>query len=260
MKIGALVAMYGAKPLAMGQLISECQSRVAAKVGANFHPYELGQVHATIVSLGSLQTIVNENFEKYRGRRVLMDYDRLLAFLRQSGYLPFQVQLGGFRDRDYPFTSRNLRPYERSFAFRDGRAVMIGWPVRGAPIDDSNLSLVDLLRESRIYPNTLDRLRQAFQGFGFLHTYYQDTQDVDNDFYLRIGVYDSASIPEELGYELEVEIREFLSKVQPLMIEIGETSISLVFSENEMLPVESTSVLQISDRTVTSKVIAKFYA
>jgi hypothetical protein len=258
--MGDLVVLYGEKPIAFGQLISECQAQIASVAGPAFQPYDIRQVHATISNFGKLIALPTTSacFHEYRGQQVQMDFDGFLRFLRGGGCLPFQIQIGGFRDRDYPFTSRGLRPFDRSFSFRDNKAVVIGWPIRGIPNDTSNANALNLIHEARIYPNTLDQIRQALQTFGFRHRYYQNISDVDNDFYFRIGLYDQVSISEQMQDEIEHKLRQFLSKVQPLLVEIGMSEMSIVFSEKETLPPELTTAWAVSDPSVTADSIKSF--
>jgi len=258
--MGALVTLYGEKSIAFGQLISECQAQIASVVGPAFHPYDIRQVHATITSFGKLMPLPKTNgcFHEYSNHQVQMDFDGFLRFLRGGGCPPFQIQIGGFQDRDYPFTSRGRKPFERSFAFHDSKAVVIGWPIRGIPNNISNPSALNLIYEARIYPNSLDQFRQALQTFGFRHRYYQNISDVDNDFYFRIGLYDQDSISEQLQYEIERKLRHFLSKSQPLLLEFGMSEMYIVFSEYETLLPESTTAWVVTDPSVTADSIKSF--
>ena len=95
--------------------------------------------------------------------------------------------------------------------------------------------------------------------FGFLHRYYRRLEDVDNDFYFRIGLYDSASIPESKQRIIEQSIRQFLGDLEPVIIEIGLSDISLVFSDKETLPMDSTKVLPVSNPDVTADLIMHHY-
>src|SRR5689334_20479910 len=47
----ALVAFYGPKPIRVAELIWACQEQIAERLGSVFEPYDIAQVHATIVSL-----------------------------------------------------------------------------------------------------------------------------------------------------------------------------------------------------------------
>ena len=239
------------------QLIVNCQAEIASVAGSAFHPYEIRQVHSTIVGIeqAKASTILNAYFYEYRDKQVQMDFSGLLNFLRNGGGFPFQIQIGGFQQRDYPFASRGIRPYERSFAFQEGKAVVIGWPIRGLPITNLTPTTINLIHESRIYPNTLDKIRQAAQTFGFLHRYYQRPEDMDNDFYFRIGLFDSASFPEHLQLAAEYKIRQFLSDLEPAIIEVTLSDIYLAFSNNETLPLDSTKALSVSDPKVTADLI-----
>lgn len=254
--MGALVALYGEKPVAFKQLISECQDQIISVAGPIFQPYDIRQIHATITSFGRLWPLPETStyFHEYRGQRVQLDFDGFLRFFRGGACPPFQIQIGGFRDREYPFTSRGLKPFERSFAFRDGKAVVMGWPIR----DILNPSAPNLIHEARIYPNILDEFRQALQTFGFRHKYYQRIGDVDNDFYFRIGTYNQTSDSEQLQYEIEHKLRQFLSKSQPLLLEIERAQIYIVFSKYDTLELDSTTVWEISNPSITADSIMSF--
>jgi len=122
----------------------------------------------------------NRNFQKYRDKQVEMDLTGLLHFLRLGGRFPFHIQLGGFQDREYPFTSRGQNPYHRSFSIqKDNKVVLMGWPLHG-PLPNLALPRVtmsDWIQESRSYPNVLDELRRAFQSFNVLHRYHGTLTD-----------------------------------------------------------------------------------
>jgi hypothetical protein len=261
MKIGALVALYGEKSSILAQLISECQAQIVSVLGSAFHPYDVRQVHATIVGLGILNehSLINDAYYQYRGQQVPMDLDSLLRFLRGSGYLPLQIQIGGFQNRDYPFASRGLRPYERSFTLGGGVSVLMGWPIRGTPNNMFIESEADLIREARIYPNTLDEIRQAAQSFGILHRYYRNIGDVDNDFYFRIGLYDQANFSEEIRSEIEDKLCQYLGKIHPILIEVSLSDVYIVISESETYPVDSTMTYLVSDLKTTGDSIKSYY-
>ncbi|MBI3984304.1 hypothetical protein HY346_03320 [Candidatus Microgenomates bacterium] len=257
MNTGALVALYGDKPAKLVQFIADCQAEIVSVAGSAFHPYDIRQVHATIVGVeqATESTMVNAYFYEYRGKQVQMNFGDLLNFLRNSGCAPLQVQIGGFQQRDYPFVSHGAGPYERSFAFHGGKAVVIGWPIRGTPITNHTSTAINLIHESQIYPNTLDKIRQAVQTFGFLHRYYRRPEDVDNDFYFRVGLFDPESVPESMQSLIERTIRQFLSDLEPVVIEITLSDICLAFSDKETLPLDSTRLWSISDPNVTANSI-----
>ena len=92
------------------------------------------------------------------------------------------------------------------------------------------VNLINLLHESRIYPTKLDEIRQAAKGFGFLHRYYQHINDFDNDFYFRIGLFDSTSLSDEEQEAVENSIRQFLSDTPPITIEINQSDLYFAFT------------------------------
>src|ERR1700683_612945 len=104
-----LISLYGDKPKKLAALIAECQDLAARVVGSAFTRYDLRQIHATIIGLERREGTAagNANFSKHRGSEVTMDFDGFLTYLRRSAQIPFEVQIGGFANRDYPFTSRN---------------------------------------------------------------------------------------------------------------------------------------------------------
>lgn len=236
----SLVALYGAKNSELGELIRECQQHVLAIPHIRFRPYELAQVHATIISLERLnETNYNLNFFKYRNLKKPMDFDGLLQFIRGSNYFPFRIQLGGFADRDYSFTSREQRPFERSFQISQDKVVLMGWPLGGQLKNQS-------------YPNTLDEIRRALQKQNILHAYHQDNDDVDNDFYLRVGTVDPLSLTQETKRTLEAQIRTYLASYSPIILEITTSNVYIVSYTNNELPVGKTMTWSISDLTLTS--------
>src|SRR5262245_43314583 len=127
-----LVAFYGQKPNALADLIRECQQTIAARFGRSFQPYDMLQVHATILGLEPCpQSVNNRNLSLYRGELKEMDLAGFRAFLSGDGHLPFTVQLGGFQPADDYFESRGMTPYQRSFSIQGAFAVMMGWPFSG---------------------------------------------------------------------------------------------------------------------------------
>ena len=62
-----------------------------------------------------------------------MNLEGILDYLRRCGHFPLAVQVGGYGKRDYPFVSRQARPYERSFSIQGDKVVVMGWPIRGKP-------------------------------------------------------------------------------------------------------------------------------
>lgn len=266
-----LVALYGEKAPHVADWLEKCQTEVKSILGAIFQPYDVRQLHATLVGLERSGSS-NANFLLHRGKAVTMDLTGLLHFLRLGGRFPFQIQLGGFRDREYPFTSRGQNPYHRSFSLQKDKVVVMGWPLRGTPLNPAppRRTMTDwiqgvmlrllspAIQESRTYPPVLDDLRQSFQGFNILHSWHRALTDVDNDFYLRLGTIEPAPLDPAAQKKVEAKLRDHLSRT-PLVIEVGLAQVSFVAYEDESLPWESSESWPVGDGQVTGEFISTLY-
>ena len=256
-----LVAFYGKKSPEFATFITQYQNAVADALGSAFTAYDTDQVHATLVGLerqsGSRQD--NENFAKLRNRCVEMDLNGFLAYVRGCGYFPLKVQIGGFSERDYPFTSRQQRPYERSFSIQGDKVVVLGWPVRGEPLVMLPTTPEVFIQEGRNYPSTLDQLRQAVQRFGVLHGYHQELTAVDNDLFFRIGLIDLKSVPVRSLRSVEQRVRKQLSEKRPVILEVTLDTVFLAAYVDTALPVSSTQTWSVVDQTVDGQFVAGLY-
>lgn len=253
-----LVSLYRQKPKELVSLITRCQSAIAETPGIKFASSNLQQIHATIIGLEKVvgSSMHNLNLAKYRHQSGLMDICGFVDFLRASGQVLFQVQIGGFKNRDYPFTSRGQRPYDRSFLIQGNKAVMIGWPVQ-RQLCTSGSSSPNLLRDAQTYPSTLDHIRHAAQAFNICHTYHRAPTDIDNDFYFRIGlVAETDDLPRK---SLEGRIRELLSQTGPIIVDITVSDLCIAAYEDETLPSISTKVWLVQDTKLTSESIWSLY-
>jgi hypothetical protein len=255
-----LVSLYGDKNKDFAAAITQWQQVVTQAVGSAFTPYDVRQIHATITGLERHQApVYNSNFAKYRGREVSMDFAGLLAYLRSCGHFPFEVQIGGFANRDYPFTSRKTVPYERSFSVQGDKVVVMGWPVRGEPFSDTPATLAAQIHEARIYPPTLDLIRHAAQRFGILHGYHRSVTDVDNDLFFRIGLIDPKATTPVATSALESQVRHLYSTLRPLVIEIRLEDIYIAAYEDDKLPAPSTRIWSLADPQVTGSFVAGLF-
>lgn len=255
-----LVACYGPKPDGLGDLLRSWQERLDRSLrqigaGAVFRPYPLAQVHATVLGLERVSHagLHNRNMHEFRGQLRTMRLAELFAFILDSGHLPLDVQLGGFEDREYPFRSRGARPYHRLFSVQGRTAVVIGWPVRMA-------------REGRPrapdWPLTLEELRRSAQMFNVLHRWHRAPADVDNDFYLRLGLLEREPAASEREL-VENEMRRALGEAPPLTVGVGPSELALVAypAGEETLPVDKCEVVGLTDPRLRSEdFIAGLYA
>lgn len=252
-----LVSLYGDKHRDFAALIAECQQLAVQALGSAFSPYDVRQIHATIIGLERCRaSACNANFLKHRGKEVAMDFTGFLATLRACEQIPFEVQLGGFAPRDAPFTSRKAVPYERSFSVQGNKLVVMGWPVCGEPRPAPPAAPAVPRREARIYPPKLDLIRRTAQRYGILHAYHRAETDVDNDLFFRIGLVDPEAIAEPAIRALEHHARQLLSTRPPLVIRIRLEDIHVAAYEDERLPWSSTRTWSLADPSLTGGFIA----
>ena len=257
-----LVMFYGLKLPHFSMLIAECQERVRQILGDDFQPYRLEQVHATLISLEGVQGSpeMNLNFERYRGQHRRMNFHGLLDFIRTGGSFPFQVQIGGFRDLDYPFFSRGHRPYQRSFSIIGDKVVVMGWPIHRVALGLDCTKMLRLDREEYTYPSILEEIRRSLQKFNVLHTYHHVDTDVDNDFYFRIGLLPHLPLDDPRREQVEQDMRQFLSARKPIILDVTLSNVFVVSFEDNKVPPGSSQIWPISNTQITSTFISRLYS
>jgi len=237
-----IVAFYGEKPTPLTRLIGLCCEKVMGVLGKQFSPYEIEQMHATIVGIerapGSTQ--MNLNFQRYRNRAAEMDLPGFLEYLRSRAPIPFSTQIGGLSDRDYPFTSRGQRPYNRSFSIQGDKVVVMGWPQMGQTAQQSRFAETHTPYQPQFYPSTLNEIRLEAQAYGILHAYHREPSDVDNDFYFRIGVLNSPQLAVSTQCKLEADLRRLLATEDPTIIDVGLSDLYVASYDDDTLPLIST--------------------
>jgi len=246
-----IVALYGRKPKNLHALLTDCQSTVTEMLGSRFRKYDIDQIHGTLVGLEREEAepdrFINLNFKTCRDAEVHMDFGGLLNFLRDGGHLPLQLQIGGFRDRDYPFTSRDTRPFNRCFSLQGKTVVVVGWPVRGLPLTNAPSSLTASIQEMRLYPNTLDSMRRGAQRYGVLHSSHGKPEDTDNDFFFRIGMVDDpSSVDSALKTRVHDAMRKALGALPPLVLNVTLSDLHVVFYESKELPLATSTAYPLS--------------
>jgi hypothetical protein len=223
-----VVAYYGRKPPELLDFLVRVQARIGIALGGAFKPYEPQQIHATIVGLEGVlrrDQLLNQNFLTLRGQARAVSLSSVLDLLHDTELLPMEIQIGGFRPGvNYGFFSRGLSPNVRSFSLRNGIAVGIGWPVADGQ-----------------YPDTLDRLRRAFQNIHVLHKYHQSAGDVDNDLYFVLGRHSSKLNGASLE-GAEREIARYFS-ANPRVVPLRLEDLSVACYTDESLPMTATAVL-----------------
>jgi len=259
-----IVALYGEKSHDLSALLTQIQDAVEQTLGSRFRRYDIRQIHATLVGLERdelrAEGYLNRNFKIHRRVEVEMDFSSVMDYLRQVCRTPFQVQIGGFQDRDYPFTSRGERPFNRCFSIQGGNVVVIGWPRRGIPHTRLRSSTDTASEDATQYPNILHRIREGAQRHGVLHSYLRRPDDTDNDFFLRIGIVDDpGSVDSRASPLVYNATRGMLASLYPLVVNIGLPNMSLAFYESEELPLASTTAYALTDEHLDDAFIRHGY-
>jgi len=248
-----LVALYGPKTEPLATVLRACQRIVKVELGDDFEPYDLAQIHGTVVGFEQLpNSNWNWNFAKLRGRLEAIDIDGYLAHLRSSSKFPLSIQIGGFLRHEIPFVSRGQVPYERTFSIQGLKVVLIGWPTlrqleRGASkasgrqLEARQLS-GDVDARLTEYPTYLADIRRLAENFGILHQYHGSPAELDNDFYLRLGVLRMAIEPNRTRM-VEERLRHTLASWPPTLISVELSSLHVIAYEDEQLPSASSSIL-----------------
>ena len=238
-----VVAHYGQKSAPMADFIRRCQNELAKGLLAAFRPYEVDQVHATLMGLEGYRWhdgIVNRNFLERRNERRQMNLAAAIAFL-QSGSLPaIHIRIGGYKpDVDYGFTSQGQHPYLRSFSVHGEIAVAMGWPIAGDPI--------------------LDRLRRQFNKMNIWHKRHDTEVDIDNDFYFVLGRIDRRVVTDKQVIAVEDNLRQLLVATDPITIEMGRSSLSIVGYLDKQLPMTTSCAFPIDGAVIDAALLRDLY-
>ena len=110
-----VVAWYDELPDALVQLVARIHAVGTAFLGDAFAPRDPAQIHATVIGL----------------ERAAAPFDPgpLAAHLHAALAEPLTIQFGGFARGDRRMLSQGRPLHDRAFSARDGRVVLMGWPV-----------------------------------------------------------------------------------------------------------------------------------
>jgi hypothetical protein len=223
----SLVAFYGTKPSQLVDYLLWCQELLCAEVSVGFKPYEIDQIHATIVGIEGRYVAgqpANENFLQL-GLIRPMNLPGAIKFLHHASEIPFQCRLGGFRrGQEYGFRSFGRHPFERSFEIQDsGTVLVLGWPFVGETVSKA-----------------LFTLRQRLKSFNILHKYHMTQTEEDNDCYFVLGKVDIDSVNPS-GYESASRtIRGKIAASKPTLLTIDRDCLSFVCYTDRRLPTSSS--------------------
>lgn len=230
-----LAAYYGTKDANFSSLITDIQFKLGLSFGMDFSRYALEQVHCTIIGLEGRRSgnrILNSNYVELRRELCPMDLSEALSVVGEgSGLLPLNVRVGGFEEAAvYPFDSRGLSPFIRSFSMQGDFAVLMGWPIK-----------------DKRFPLSLNKLRRAFNSSNVLHKYHGRDDDIDNDFYFVLGRIDRNRMNEIVVQETQDEIRRFLATIDPLEIKLTREDLAVVGYTDTALPWNECRVFRLED-------------
>ena len=234
----SLVAFYGDKPMALTALIQQLQANLTNRLGKDFMPYELAQVHGTIIGcegVNTTQGVISKWYSDRRQETKYIDFLGLVNYL-QHQLPPLTVRIGGYdRRTEYNFRSRDRHLYERSWQLQSATnqiiPVLIGWSWQG---DGVSLEC--------------DRLRRQLQQFNLLHKYHATPNAIDNDFYLRLGTINRQLNP-ELAARIAAEMRDFLATQPPLLLPIDLSNLAFAQYQDLSLSPATTKIVSIVEIT-----------
>lgn len=244
----SLVAFYREKALELKALIQKLQACLTEhELIESFSPYELGQVHGTIIGCEGMKTksgVVNKKYSDRRQETRYIDIPGFIDYLQYQVNFPLHMRFGGYnREFDYNFLSRNQHPYLRSFQLQSTEdktiPVLIGWPWHNNTISWK-----------------IDNLRKDLQKFNLLHKYHEKLDDVDNDFYLRLGTIES-QLTIEASEIIATDIRNLLASRSALSIPIFLED--LAFAQYQDLSFNPATTKVISAAKITSSQLEALY-
>ncbi|WP_142107447.1 hypothetical protein [Pseudonocardia cypriaca] len=164
-----LVAFYGAKPASLDRTVRALQDAASSVLGTRFRPRAVDDVHATLMGL-------DQPAENGVAPHLAQAVRHLLDVLRSERVV---LQFGGFSPGERTITSRGRSLHDRTLGVVARQIVLIGWPVREAPLGRApSMRLADL--------------RYEFERYGFRHKYHAPGMGPDPDAYMVLGEVDDA--------------------------------------------------------------------
>jgi hypothetical protein len=230
-----LITLYGIKPLHFERFISSCQEILSDVLENTFTPYTVEQIHGTIISLAraSEDTLLNLEFYKANEKTLTMDILGFLREIKSHDFFPIKIRIGGFKGNDIPFLSKGQSPYRRSFSIQGEKAIVIGWPVSRNSTSDK-----------MTYSDVLGVIRNLGEKYNIKHMYNQ-SDFIDNEYYFRIGLAKDTTSAQKIHLAEKV-LRDYISEINPLTLELGISDIFIAGYQDETLPISSTKVLPIT--------------
>jgi hypothetical protein len=227
-RIITAVAFYGPKQSVFEAFLTAVQRILGERLGTQFRPYRLDQIHSTIIGLEGVPDqhsggVINERFRVATGSSAEMSFPLALEIFADRLAPPIGCVFGGYRPATpATFVSQGKHPYERMFAVRDNAYVLIGWP------------LISVINGISLKP--LDDLRREMNAANIWHRYHQSPVDIDNDLHLVLGHLDGSGHP---AIDLvERDVRAYMAD-HPCYVEVGVDQVSIVAADTPSLATAS---------------------
>jgi hypothetical protein len=241
-----IVSHYGGKSDNLTSLIKMIQDKLSENLLSSFRPYEISQVHGTIIGLEVTETtngFVSKWYLENKKKEKPIDFERLIAFLKDD-IRNIVIKIGGYQlHKEYGFQSRNQHPYNRVFSFQGEIAVAMGWPIIN--IEDDT------------YTDSLYQLRKDFEKINFCHKWHKDEYK-DNDFFFVLGRIEPTGINSSLLQRTSAELRNILSGIDERIV-VGQESLSVIAYLDEQLPLMTSRQHKIIDNHFTKDFFEKLY-
>ncbi|PHN08103.1 hypothetical protein [Flavilitoribacter nigricans] len=231
----SLVAYYGNKPASLRRLVTDLQSQLQLRLGRFFRPYQMDQVHATVIGLECITDGLKCYSRWYRENREALRPVDFTGFLSHLMKRPpkLKIRMGGYRSgQDYGFLSRGDHPYSRSFSFQGTTAVVVGWPA-------------GRMAGKLVYTDSFYQLRRSFEAYHLCHKWHKDGYR-DNDCYLVLGKIKPDALPEEELQQISRDLQQMLAQ-REILFPLDGQMLTIVAYENAELPLETTRVLSLEE-------------
>jgi hypothetical protein len=247
----SLVAYYGNKPLKLQQLITELQQLLKDSFATNFIPYDLKQVHATIIGCEGVKTksgIINKWFYALRNEIRYIDCAGLLNYFLTSNLFLLNICFGGYQDDvDYQFLSRDRHPAVRSFQLQIAKdntliPIVIGWSL-----------------QEQIITTEIDNIRRNLQQFNCLHKYHKFPHNIDNDVYLRLGTI-TTNFNSDLIATIQQKVNYYLQNKKPTIIPLSKENLAIAKYQSLSLPISTTEIYSLAKLYNNPKLIQQLYS
>jgi hypothetical protein len=241
-----LISLYGSKNSILKNLLYSIFDKINLTIiGKSFNPYQLIQIHSTIVGLEKAVNDTYYNLNLLQDKNIKSNMDFECLFSKLNSHFPMKIRFGGF-NRDFKdFLSFRKKPFSRSFQIdlAKKKIVLIGWPHKNGDF----------------HSKLLWNLRNEIEKQCNIRHKYADEED--NDFYLVLGeivqpAFNSTNKFKEDILNLENSIRQFLAD-NSFEIEINFTDLKIAQYTNGTLPVEKTKIYEIEN--LTSSLIKTLY-